>query len=118
MRFWGIQPTDYRWDVGHNLSIQRRDHATPYTNLLLHNNILPAAQLSQQALNVLKMLPTPYDPKQLVPFNNFSKNTEGTVNTSEYTTRVDHQLTSRIHTFGRYTYYRRTNYLAHRCLEL
>jgi hypothetical protein len=68
------------------------------------NNIIPAAQLSQQALNVLKMLPVPTIPNSV--FNNFSANTQGTVNTSEYTTRVDYQITSRMHSFGRYTYYK------------
>jgi hypothetical protein len=50
------------------------------------------------------MLPVPTIPNSV--FNNFSANTQGTVNTSEYTTRVDYQITSRMHSFGRYTYYK------------
>lgn len=74
-------------------------NGTPYPN-----NILPAAQLSPQALNVLKLLPTPTISNSV--FNNFSKNTQGTVNTSQPTVRIDNQLTDKIHLFARYTYYR------------
>jgi hypothetical protein len=70
------------------------------------NSIIPASQLSQQALNILKLLPVPTvtsGPNLLL--NNFNKNTRGTINTSQYTTRLDHQLTSKMHTFARWTYY-------------
>lgn len=76
-----------------------QSNGTPYPN-----NIIPTAQLSQQALNVMKLLPTPTIPNSV--FNNFSKNTVGTVNTSQYTTRLDYQITPSIHTFGRWTYYK------------
>lgn len=72
---------------------------TPYPN-----NIIPAAQLSQQALNLLAMLPPPNIPGSL--FNNHSVNTISPINTDQFTTRIDGQLTSRMHVFGRWTYYR------------
>lgn len=74
-------------------------NGTPYAN-----NIIPAAEISQQSLNVLKFLPTPTIPNSV--FNNFSKNTRGTVNTSQYTTRVDYQIAPTIHSFGRWTMYK------------
>lgn len=67
------------------------------------NNIIPAAQLSQPALKLLKMLPSP---TKSGVYNNYSVNTLEEVNTDQFTTRIDNQLTSRAHLFGRWTYYR------------
>lgn len=67
-------------------------------------NIIPAAQLSSQALALMKMLPAPTIPNSV--FNNFAANTTGVVNTNQFTTRIDDQLTPRMHAFGRWTYYR------------
>jgi len=72
---------------------------TPYPN-----NIIPAAQLSQQALKLLAMLPPPNIPGSL--YSNYSVNTISPINTDQFTTRIDGQLTSRMHLFGRWTYYR------------
>ncbi len=68
------------------------------------NNIIPASQLSTQALALLKMLPGPTIPNSV--FNNYSVNTSGSVNTDQFTTRLDDQLTPRMHLLGRWTYYR------------
>lgn len=67
------------------------------------NNIIPAAELSQQALNLLAMLPPPNIPGSL--FNNHSVNSTSPINTDMFTTRIDGQLNSKMHVFGRWTYY-------------
>lgn len=68
------------------------------------NNIIPAAKLSPQALALLKMLPVPNISNSA--YNNYSVNATGAINTNQFTTRVDYQLTPKIHTLGRWTYYR------------
>ena len=71
---------------------------TPYPG-----NVIPAAQLSQQALKLLAMLPEATSGTALN--NNFSANGQGYFNTGQYTTRVDTQITSKMHAFVRYTYF-------------
>ena len=79
--------------------IYQPDHVTQYPN-----NIIPAGQLSPQSLAILKGLPAPTIPNSV--FNNFSKNTQGTANTHQYTSRVDYQITSKMHSFARWTLYK------------
>jgi outer membrane receptor protein involved in Fe transport len=90
---------EYLTLLGPSLGTIYQSNGTPYPN-----NIIPAAQLSPQALALLKMLPAPTLSNSV--YNNFSANTTGTVNTDQYTVRLDNQLTSKMHTFGRWTYYR------------
>ena len=67
-------------------------------------NIIPAAQLSQPALNFLKLIPAPNAPSSLLT-NNFGASGIGQANTGQYTGRVDYQVSSNAHIFGRYTYF-------------
>jgi outer membrane receptor protein involved in Fe transport len=88
---------------GTNGIVYQTDHATPYSG-----NVIPTAQLSQPVLNLLKLVPGPnvaVGPSTLTG-NNFSVNATGIANTGQYTARVDNQLTSTTHVFGRYTYFR------------
>ena len=72
---------------------------TPYPN-----NIIPAAQLSQPALNLLKLVPLPTAGSSLLT-NNYGASGTGIANTGQYTARVDGQISSTAHVFGRYTYF-------------
>ena len=90
---------EYLTLLGPSLGTIYQSNGTPYPG-----NVIPAAQLSPQALALLKMVPAPTLSNSV--YNNFSANTTGTVNTDQYTARLDNQLTSKIHTFGRWTYYR------------
>jgi hypothetical protein len=89
---------EYFAALGDQGKIYESDGTTQYPN-----NIIPAGQLSKQALNLLAMLPAP---NLSGVYNNYSVNTSGAVNTNQFTTRLDNQLTSRIHLLGRWTYYR------------
>jgi hypothetical protein len=90
---------EYLTLLGPSLGTIYQSNGTPYPN-----NIIPASQLSPQALALLKMLPAPTLSNSV--YNNFSANTSGAVNTDQYTARVDDQLSSKMHAFGRWTYYR------------
>lgn len=90
---------EYLTLLGPNLGTIYQANGTPYPA-----NIIPAAQLSPQALALLKMLPAPNIPDSV--YNNYSVNTTGAVNTNQFTTRIDDQLTPKMHAFGRWTYYR------------
>ncbi len=77
---------------------------TNVTYVQYPNNIIPAAQLSPQALGLLKLLPPPTVPNSI--YNNFSANETGAINTNQFTTRLDDHLTDKMNLFGRWTYYR------------
>lgn len=68
-------------------------------------NVIPAAQLSQPALNYLKLIPLPQAGSGLVT-NNYGVSGTGRADTDQYTTRVDYQLSDASHVFGRYTYFK------------
>lgn len=72
---------------------------TPYPG-----NIIPANQLSQPALNFLKLIPLPQGGSSLVT-SNFGASGNGVANTGQYTARIDDQISSTAHVFGRYTYF-------------
>jgi len=83
--------------------VYESDHATAYPG-----NVIPTAQLSQPALNLLKLVPGPnvaVTPATLTG-NNYSVSATGIANTGQYTPRVDYQLSPNAHVFGRYTYFR------------
>jgi Carboxypeptidase regulatory-like domain/TonB dependent receptor len=90
---------EYLTALGPSLGTIYQANGTPYPA-----NIIPVAQLSPQALALLKMLPAPTVANSV--YNNYSANTTGTINTDEFTTRLDDQLTTKIHALGRWTYYR------------
>jgi hypothetical protein len=69
-------------------------------------NIIPKAQLSQQALNIMALLPYPNTPGQTNgTVNNYAANGTGTTNTGQYTERVDYHLNDKLTLFSRYTYF-------------
>ena len=74
----------------------------PYTN-----NVIPNGDLSQQAINMLQLLPYPNTtgtgPGGLT--NNYSANGTGVTNSGQYTVRIDDQLTQKMHAFGRIAYF-------------
>ena len=90
---------EYLTLLGPTLGTIYQSNGQPYPD-----NIIPANQLSPQALGLLKMLPAPNIANSV--YDNYSVNTTGVANTNQFTTRVDDQLTSRMHAFGRWTYYR------------
>jgi hypothetical protein len=69
-------------------------------------NVIPAAQLSQPALNLFKLLQT-YAPNKSGSFggleNNYSGSGTGLFNNNQWDERVDYQLSQRIHTFERFS---------------
>ena len=73
---------------------------TPYPG-----NVIPAGQISQPALNFLKLVPLPQNGSALVT-NNFGVSGNGIANTDQYTSRLDYQLSQTQHLFGRYTYFK------------
>jgi hypothetical protein len=90
---------EYLTALGPALGTVYQSNGMPYSA-----NIIPASQLSPQALALLKMLPAPNIQNSV--YNNYSVNSTGTVNTNQFATRIDDQLTSRMHLLGRWTYYR------------
>jgi hypothetical protein len=68
-------------------------------------NIIPISQISQPALNYLKIIPLPQAGSGLVT-NNFGVSGNGFANTDQYTTRIDYQISPNMHAFGRYTYFK------------
>jgi outer membrane receptor protein involved in Fe transport len=90
---------EYLTALGTSLGTIYQSNGTPYPA-----NIIPTAQLSPQALALLKMLPAPTIPNSI--YNNFSANETGAINTNQFTTRLDDHLTDKMNLFGRWTYYR------------
>lgn len=77
------------------------DHKTAYPG-----NVVPTAQLSQPALNLLKLVPLPNATTTTnLTNNNYSAVGIAPANTGEYTARIDYQFSSTIHSFGRYSYF-------------
>jgi len=74
------------------------------------NNIIPAAQVSPQALALLKTLYAVTGGPNTTgtsggTANNYSASGTGITNSGQYTERVDYQLSPKMHIFGRYTYF-------------
>ena len=83
-------------------AIYNQATTTPYAN-----NIIPAAQLSQPALNLLKLL-QPYKPNNMggkFPglINNYSGGGSGLFNSNQWDVRLDGQLTDKMHAFTRFS---------------
>jgi outer membrane receptor protein involved in Fe transport len=90
---------EYLAQLGPTLGTIYQSNGSPYPA-----NIIPASQISTQALAMMKLLPAPNIPNSV--YNNYSANTTGSANTNQFTTRIDGQVTARMHAFGRWTYYR------------
>lgn len=68
-------------------------------------NIIPSADLSSQALNIINQLPLPNIPGAGVS-NNYAASGTEKFNDDQYTVRGDHQWSDRLHLFGRYTFHK------------
>ncbi|MGA7317515.1 MAG: TonB-dependent receptor [Silvibacterium sp.] len=84
-----------------NGTIYEADGVTPYPG-----NVIPAAQLSQPALNLFKLL-QPYAPNKTGNFSglqgNYAASGTGIFNSEQWDIRGDYQVTSAIHAFGRFS---------------
>jgi outer membrane receptor protein involved in Fe transport len=83
--------------------IYQGDGVTPYPS-----NVIPTAQLSQPALNLLKLL-QPYAPNTAGNFNglrgNYAAGGTGVLNSNQWDARGDYQLNDKMHAFARFSRY-------------
>jgi hypothetical protein len=70
------------------------------------NNFIPAQYLSPQSLALLKLIPLPNGPGIT---NNYTAGGNGIINQNQFDIKVDTQVSSRTHAFGRYSYYENAN---------
>jgi hypothetical protein len=64
-------------------------------------NVIPNARISPQARALLMQFPTPTSSGLL---NNFAAGGNGVFNNDQFNVRIDDQTTSKLHTFGRYSF--------------
>ena len=73
-------------------------------------NFIPNNLLSQQALALLALLPTPNQPGSANgTSNNYAGSGNGVVNQNQFDARVDDQVNDKLHAFGRYSYFANAN---------
>src|SRR5947209_2083060 len=78
--------------------------ATPAQRAQFANNMIPTARLSQQALNILKLIPMPNRPGDTNgTHNNFVASGRETFNDDTFDVRVDNRVNERMNVFGRYS---------------
>ena len=77
----------------------------PLTGNPFPNNIIPKARLNPQAIALLERLPAPILSQ---PLQNYPASGTGKFNFNQFTTRLDEQVSTGIHAFGRYSYYKDT----------
>ncbi len=68
-------------------------------------NLIPTNMLSTPALNLLKALPAPNTGASNLIVNNYVASGSGGFNTNQVDGRVDFQVSSKLHVFGRYTFF-------------
>jgi hypothetical protein len=64
-------------------------------------NLIPNSRLSPQAVALLKQFPSPTSAGLI---NNFAAGGNGVFNNDQFNIRIDDQTTSKLHTFGRYSF--------------
>ena len=64
-------------------------------------NLIPNARLSPQAVALLQQFPNPTGAGLI---NNFAAGGNGVFNNDQFNVRIDDQTTSKLHTFGRYSF--------------
>ena len=64
-------------------------------------NCIPTSRLSPQAVALINQFPVP---NSSGPQNNFAASGNGIFNNDQFNIRIDDQTTSKIHTFGRYSF--------------
>jgi hypothetical protein len=79
----------------------------PITKAAYTNNILPAGNISTQAVALLSELPAPNVPGAGIS-NNYSASGFGPQNANQADIRLDDQTTAKLHSFARYSYARYT----------
>ncbi len=96
----GCDFSEYQAALGANGIIYRKD-GTAYAN-----NVIPAGELSQPALNLLKLL-QPYKPNTAGNYNglqaNYAGSGNGTFNNNQWDERVDWQASEKTHVFERFS---------------
>ncbi len=97
----GCDFSQYLTALGPALGTIYQQNGQPYPG-----NVIPAAQLSQPALNLLKLL-QPYKPNSSGNFNglenNYAGSGTGIFNNNQWDERVDFQATEKIHAFERFS---------------
>jgi outer membrane receptor protein involved in Fe transport len=74
------------------------------------NNFIPNQYLSSQALYLLKLVPLPNAPgTQDGTANNYNAGGNGVTNQNQFDVRVDYEVRSTTHAFGRYSYFNNAN---------
>src|SRR5438477_5245840 len=84
-----------------NLSEYSNAIFNPQTGAQYAGNIIPAGQLSPQAIAVLSGMPAPTGPGIV---SNFAANGTGVFNDDAFDVRSDLQATQKMHVFGRYSF--------------
>jgi hypothetical protein len=69
------------------------------------NNQIPGNLLSTPAINLLNLLPAPNTGGTDQISNNFAASGTGSFHTNQFDVRIDDQLSSKMHLFGRYTFF-------------
>ena len=64
-------------------------------------NLIPNSRLSTQAVALLQQFPNPTSTGLI---NNFAAGGNGVFNNDQFNVRIDDQTTSKLHTFGRYSF--------------
>ncbi|HEV2273283.1 MAG TPA: TonB-dependent receptor [Acidobacteriaceae bacterium] len=82
-------------------AVNKDGAATGVGRVPFANNQIPNSRLSAPAVNVLKLLPAPSLPGVQ---NNYVASGFGVYNFNQFDTRIDDQITSSVHIFGRYGY--------------
>lgn len=76
----------------------------PANRTAFASGIIPASQLSQQALNLLKFIPLPNISGVTGAAPNYSASGAGIVNWDGFDVRIDRYQTEKLHMFGRYSF--------------
>jgi outer membrane receptor protein involved in Fe transport len=66
--------------------------------------VIPTAQLSPQALNLLKFIPLPNIANAVGAVPNYNASGQGIVNSNAFDIRLDRYQTEKLHLFGRYSF--------------
>jgi hypothetical protein len=77
----------------------------PLTGLQFPGNVIPAGQLSPQAQNILKLIPTPNAPgTDNGTRNNYVASGNEVFNNDTFDVRIDSRLSNNLNLFGRYSF--------------
>jgi hypothetical protein len=68
------------------------------------NNTIPTSRLSTQALALLKFIPGPNAPSDVLFRRNFAGSGSEKFDTNQWNTRVDYYINEKMNTFGRYSW--------------